>query len=300
MLKTPYEKIIDESKIGEVENHVTINELYKMAESENLPPSEIKDNYKKKALVIIDYQNDFVSPKGALPVNGAVDDVKRLTKYIYDHIGEISAIYMTYDSHHYAMIFHPMAWGDAKGTHVGPFTVITKEKVDKGEIVPLMNPPKQLEYLDELEKTGKVLTIWPYHCIMGTTGWNIENQTMNMVCFYEAVRRKWINKLVKGLYPFSEMYGAIKPEVQNGDGNMNIAWLKNFNSFDEIEITGEARDFCLYESVKQICEFFENDPITLKKISVLLNASSCIGSESETNAKYDALVQKYGISLKNI
>ena len=67
---------------------------------------------KKIALIIIDPQNDFCSPRGSLFVPGADEDNERLGEFILANSLEIDQIIVTLDSHYVIDISHPKFWVD--------------------------------------------------------------------------------------------------------------------------------------------------------------------------------------------
>ena len=307
MAQTKLEEIVSLDLVGQMQNMQTTEKIRKLAETETEVKSvysSINDDKKKRrALILIDEQNDFISPQGALPVAGAVEDTKKLISHIYNNIDEYTEIFLTLDTHDTHSIFHPIAWGVGKGgtTEAPPFTEVSVEKVQSGEIIPRLNPAKQIDYIKALEETSKKkLIIWPYHCIVGTVGHAIENQLMHMITFFELARKSNVHKIVKGSSRYTEHYGAIRAEVDPTGTSLCDSWLKNFGRFESIDITGQAKDYCLYETVKQICEYFEGQDDILKKINVLENTSSVIGDANESSALYQELVNKYGITMKTI
>ena len=298
MLKIPYEKIIDENYIGKEINPIDSQNIFKLAFEYS---KEINYENGNINLLIIDAQRDFIDiEKGALPVKGAIEDIKRIIRFIYNNIESISDIYITLDTHKYDSIFHSIMWKDKNNNLIKPFTEITFDKIKNNEIMPIYNEDIQIEYIKSLEKQGsKNLIIWPYHCIYGTDGWLIEKQLSNMLLFFEVYRKKHINKILKGEYSFSEMYGVLRPEVINDNAkNYDISWIYNLKSSDKIYICGEAKDFCVYESVKQLCDVYDSN--VANTIHVMMNCCSTIGDEYECNNKYKLLSNKYGIKLINV
>lgn len=252
----------------------------------------LNKNY-NKALVIIDPQNDFVSSLGSLYVRKSDVMIGDLIKYIYENMDNIDKILVTLDSHYRNSIFFPMAWMKPNGERVEDFTVIDKNS----DVIPTMFPDGQKEYLEYLESIGEKLTIWPYHCIIGTPGHCIENQLNQMLVAYEIYRDREVEKVMKGMSRECEQYGAVKSRNSCVD-----EWAKRLLKYDTIEICGEARDFCVYETVKQLCECYsemvkEGLP---KKIRVLYNLTDVIGDEQECEKKYSELVDKYGINIVNV
>ena len=301
-LNIPYEKIVNEDYIGKETNPINQQEIYSLAQQYS---NDIIGNFKDEgiSLLIVDPQRDFVDiEKGALPVKGATEDLKRIIRFIYDNISKLSSIYVTLDTHRYDSIFHPIMWEDYNGNTVSPFTEITLEKIKNDEIIPIYDECIQTDYVKKLKwQNSQNLMIWPYHCIYGTDGWLIDKQLSNMLLFFEASRKMYINKILKGQDNFSEMYGVIRPEVLTEyTKEYDISWVYDIGNSDKIYICGEAKDYCVYESVRQFCEVYCNDRDVTETINVMMNCCSAIGDNAQSDKKYEALSNEHGIKLINI
>lgn len=294
MSKLEYSKIVSTKHIGEQENPINLAELLVQMGEENYSPAS--SDKEKILLLCIDYQNDFV--KGSLPVTGAVEDIARVTKFIYDNMEKITSIACSIDTHDPFQIFHPAMWVKKDGTSVSPFTLIQKEDIDSGEYTPVFSPLKAIKYTEELKKQGKkTLYTWPYHCLQGTFGGALENQFSNMVYAHSVARKSVMKKLVKGNNPFSEMYGIIKPEYDEKNF-INLDFLNFLEQFDKILIAGEAKSHCVLESIDQILNYFANKPAVTQKIHILEDTMSSIQSfEAGTEAKFAEFKAKFNVNL---
>ena len=153
------------------------------------------------------------------------------------------------------------------------------------------------DYVEHLEKDGKkTLCVWSYHCIQGTTGCALENQFSNMIYFHSVAKKSVVQRLVKGQDPLSEMYGVIKPEYDT-NGYINLDFLNKIEKFDKVIIGGEARDYCVYESLNQMFEHYKNNAETLKKIYVLEDCMSAIGNPSDVDKMYADLQSQYHFNI---
>lgn len=294
-MKTRYEQIVDVAKIGQ-RSVTNMNAILTMAEQERFPASV--DDSPKRLLLAIDVQNDFIEG-GALPVPGSIGDVERITRFIYNNMGGISRIMCSLDTHTPHQIFHPCWWVNPKNhEHPKPLTIITYDDISKDVWQALQKPTISNEYVKKLEKSGKKnLCIWPYHCIAGTDGANLENEFVKMVYFH-SVARKCKNPMIqKGTDPYSEMYGIIKPEYSKNNF-LNTQVLTAIENYDEIYVVGEAASHCLMESVKQIAEHFANRPEVIQKITILEDCTSPIKDfESYTKAAFMNFKNSYGIKF---
>lgn len=297
-MKTNYSEIVNTNYIGSIENPISLNEILKKANEENLEPA---DNDKERNMFLaIDVQQDFME-NGALGVPGAHGDVERMTTFIYNNMEKISKIAISIDTHIPHQIFHPCWWINKDGKNPDPYTVITSEALDSGDYLAVIAPHASREYVQHLEQDAKkALCIWPYHCLQGTTGCALENQFANMVYFHSVAKKTVTYPLVKGQDPLSEMYGIIKPEYDT-KGYMNLEFLNALKKYNKIIIAGEAKSHCVLESIKQILEWCATDsPETLNKIFILEDCMSCIpGFEDVTAQTFDEFKNKYHVNLVN-
>ena len=296
-MKTKFEEIVNVNAIGKAENPISLNEILKKANDEQLTPS--KQNKERVLFVGIDVQQDFMD-NGALGVPGAHGDVERMTRFIYNNMDKISNIAVSIDTHTPHQIFHPCWWIDENGNNTAPYTPITLSDLDSGKWRAVINPMASRDYVEHLEKDGKkTLCVWSYHCIQGTIGCALENQFSNMIYFHSVAKRYAFQPIVKGQDPLSEMYGIIKPEYDT-KGYINIKFLNKIEQYDKIVIAGEAKSHCVMESIKQILEHYETRPEVTKKIYILDDCMSIIpGFEDATAQAFDEFKTKYHVNLAN-
>ena len=294
-MKTKYENIVNVNAIGKAENPISLNDILKMANDEQLTPSQY--NKERVLFLGIDVQQDFMD-NGALGVPGAHGDVARMTRFIYDNMDKISNIAVSIDTHIPQQIFHPCWWIDENGNNPAPYTPITLADLDSGKWKAVINPKASRDYVEHLEQDGKkTLCIWSYHCIQGTTGCALENQFSNMVYFHSVAKKMAAKRLVKGQDPLSEMYGIIKPEYDK-KGFVNLDFLNALEKYDKIIIGGEARSHCCMESIKQILEHYASRPEITKKIYLLNDCMSDIpGFEQATADAFDEFKNKYHVNI---
>lgn len=293
-MNTQYSEIINVNSIGKTDNPISLNEILRLANNEKLTPAH--QNNEKVLFLAIDVQQDFMD-NGALGVPGAHGDVERMTHFIYDNMDKITNIAVSIDTHTPHQIFHPCWWIDEDGNNPGPATPITLADLDSGKWRAVINPSKSRDYVEHLEKDGKkTLVVWPYHCIQGTTGCALENQFANMVYFHSVAKKTVVQRLVKGQDPLSEMYGIIKPEYDTKN-YINLDFLNKMESYDKIVISGEARDFCVYESLKQMLAHYVNNTEVLKKVFVLEDCMSAIGAPADVDKMYADLQSQYKFNI---
>jgi len=231
-------------------------------------------------LLIIDPQEDFCNPDGSLFVPGAGEDCIR-TAAMMERLGKtIDKIYVTFDSHRQYQIFHPMFWMKADGTPVNPFDLITNADVKNSDITPV--DPNMLDwclsYTKALEDGGRYpLVIWPYHCLIGTPGWNVNPEIMNAILDWEKLTYRMYNPITKGSNFKTEHYSAVKAEVEVPEDpttHLNQKGIiEPLENADIIAICGQARSHCVANTVRDIMSNF-SDPVFIKKLYILEDAMS--------------------------
>jgi nicotinamidase-related amidase len=217
-------------------------------------------NTKKKenVLLVIDAQNDFCDPKGALPVTGADRDMERLSKFILGNIDNLDHIMLTQDSHRPVDIAHVTWWKDQNGNQVNPFQQITLADMDAGRFTPNFDPIWSRQYLETLEKQGEYPHIaWPIHCEIGTWGHNFYPILHDAVNAW-AVKKGGINgveMVTKGTNPRTEHFGAFHAQVQIPNAPETqpaINLLSKLQEYRNVYLAGEAKSHCVGSSLKQM------------------------------------------------
>ena len=294
-MNTQYNQIVNVSSIGKTDNPISLNEILRLANNEQLTPAH--QNQEKVLFLGIDVQQDFMD-NGALGVPGAHGDVERMTKFIYDNMDKITNIAVSIDTHTPHQIFHPCWWIDENGENPGPATPITLADLDSGKWRAVIKPSESRDYVEHLEKDGKkTLVVWPYHCIQGTTGCALENQFSNMIYFHSVAKKTVVQRLVKGQDPLSEMYGIIKPEYDTKN-YVNLDFLNKMENYDKIVIAGEASSHCVLESIKQMLEHYKNNLEVTKKVYILEDCMSCIpGFEDATEKAFEDFKKNYQVNI---
>ena len=294
-MKTAFEEIVSVEHIGKEANPFQLGALLAKACAEELPRAS--EDKVRTTLLCVDMQRDFMEG-GPLGVAGSLGDTERLTRFIYKNMTKITEIAASLDTHSPRQIFHQCWWRGADGQMPAPFTVITAKDVKEGRWHPLYEKEKSEEYLEYLETAGqKKLVIWPYHCIAGTAGFALENQFSNMIHFFSAAREAGLKKIVKGTLPATEFYGIVSPEYDPGGSYANRELLDGLKRCDKLVIAGEARDYCVAQSVLQICEAMEKEK-KRPEIFIMEDCMSCVGSDTAAvAAAYGAWADKFSFRI---
>lgn len=233
------------------------------------------------AVVLVDYQHDFVDPSGTLYVPGSEVDVARFLTWFYANAHRITTIYASLDTHIPFQIFYSSWWINPRtGEHPQPFTVITGQDVDNRAWVPLLEPEWSLHYVHELqEKARKDLMIWPYHTMQGTLGHMLVSPISEAIAWHSAARQTQPVYIEKGLTTRTEFYGIFGAEVldpQSPESNLNVPLLDAVMRHDRVYIAGEAKSHCVLETERQIVDQYRGQPDMLHKLYFLKDCTSSV------------------------
>jgi nicotinamidase-related amidase len=272
------------------------DEAHRWAQQHTLHPAA--DDDFKIALVLIDVQNTFCLPDFELFVGGrsgtgAVDDNRRLCEFIYRHLGRITRIYATLDTHQAAQIFHPLLLIDADGNPPPPMTLISAEDVRQGKW--RFNPQmaaslgisaeygqRHLEhYTTELARRGKYdLTIWPYHAMLGGIGHALVPAVEEAIFFHTVARASQADFEIKGEHPLTEHYSAVGPEINTDPNGQPLAarnpkFLQAVQHFDAVLIAGQAKSHCVAWTIADLlADILSLDAALARKVYLLEDCTS--------------------------
>ena len=228
---------------------------------------------KRIGLLLIDVQNTFCLPDFELFVGGesgtgAIEDNIKLCRFIYHHLGSITEIIPTMDSHTAMQIFHPIFWINAAGQHPEPATTISMAEVQQG--VWQVNPDlahlqgnsllaeHALHYVQKLNEDGKYpLTIWPYHSMLGGIGHALVSAIEEAIFFHSIARKSPTNFQLKGDNPLTENYSVLSPEVLEDAKGQTIAGkntklIQKLINFDALIVAGQAKSHCVAWTVENL------------------------------------------------
>lgn len=305
-LKTKYEDIVNVDDIGQMVP-MNLNTILELAAKEKIRPSA--EDGKRVLLLLVDPQNDFCAEKGALPVwPGAKRDIENLTRFIYNNCEGITTIMASLDTHTPMQIFHPVMWQDADGNAPAPFTLITEDDIQANKYRCVHgNPVEVAKCLKALKAANTPLIIWPYHCLVGTSGWSIESELAKMIQFHSTVKVSNPVIVTKGTDTYSEMFGIIEPEY-NPNNTVKFEILNLIAdiggggkaNYDEVYIGGEASSHCVLRTCQQILDRFKDNQDVLSRITVLTDCMSpVVGFEQQAVDGLEELKKQYGIRLAN-
>ncbi|WP_028323837.1 cysteine hydrolase family protein [Desulfatirhabdium butyrativorans] len=254
----------------------------------------------KTCLLIVDPQNDFCNPKGSLFVPGADQDAVRLGAMIDRVRHKLNTIKVTMDSHHRLHVAHPIFWRDPAGNHPSPFTIITKEDVREGRWMPFDTAlnTRALDYTEQLEQNGRYqLCIWPEHCLMGTWGQVVVDPVRQAILRWEE-RPAVVQWLAKGSNIYTEHYSVVQadvPDPADPHTELNMAFLKDLQSYDVIGFTGEALSHCVANTGRDIVANFATRYI--RKIHLITDCSSSVSGFAHIAESFLSDMKSIGMQL---
>ncbi len=245
------------------------------------------------AVILVDYQHDFVDPAGTLSVPGAQDDVARFLTWFYANADTITTVYASLDTHLPYHIFYSSWWHNPQtGEHPEPFTVITEEDVLSHVWEPVSQAEQEWSrlYVHRLrQEARKDLMIWPYHTMQGTLGHMLSAPISEAIAWHSAARSAEPVYIVKGLTPRTEYYGIVGAEIPVSlESDLNTALLATVLAYDRVYIAGEAKSHCVLETERQIARFCQNRPELLQRVYAL---KDCTSSVQHPVIDFDALAE---------
>jgi nicotinamidase-related amidase len=296
----PIPSFFNPQKVGEVWRvpyQKRATEAKAWAEEYNITPAA--QDRTRICLLAIDIQNTFCIPEFELFVGGrsgtgAVDDNVRLCEFIYRNLYVITQIASTMDTHTVMQIFHPVFWINDAGEHPSPNSMISLDDVERG--VWKVNPAVTynlakgdyselqqyaLHYVKQLSEHSKyLLTIWPYHSMLGGIGHALVSAVEEAAFFHNIARNSQTNFEIKGDNPLTENYSVLQPEVlEDSKGNpiaqKNTRFLQNLLDFDAVIIAGQAKSHCVAWTIEDLLtDIKARDPNLAKKVYLLEDCTS--------------------------
>ncbi len=251
-------------------------------------------------LLLVDVQNTFCIPGFELFVggrsgNGAVEDNRRLSAFIYRNLHRITSIAPTMDTHQAVQIFHNIFLVDEKGRHPEPYTLVSAADIESGRWRFNQTLSAGLGIRDEdgqaflhhytrtLANAGKYsLTVWPYHAMLGGIGHALVPAVEEAVFFHSICRFAQPDFQVKGDNPLTENYSVLRPEVLDGpDGGVvaakNRELIRRLVNFDALVVAGQAQSHCVAWTVEDLlAESQARDTGLARRVYLLEDCTSAV------------------------
>ena len=262
----------------------------------------------KICILDIDSQYDFSFLEGSLYVagqsgTGAIDAHRNFVRFVYQNLYRITQITCTMDSHLPIQVFFPTAHVRADGSSPEPNTIISAEEYRAGKYRANPFVAKELGadptwlthqwryYCEELEKEDPVtgeskyqLFLWPFHCLIGSTGHPLVGLVQEARMFHSFVRSAANIVQIKGGSPFTEHYSIFQPEVQTLWDNRpipgvqkNVHLITSLLEADVVIIVGLADTHCVRRSIDDFDnEIKAQDPNLAQKVYIMRDCSASV------------------------
>ncbi len=258
------------------------------------------------------------TPKGgALYVPGSAQDTTRACRFILDNLARITTIAPSLDTHQVFQIFHADFWAHSEsGAPPPPFTVMASA-TEASEVVghhpdgssapyrARRSPELAAAYPAALEEVGAApLTIWPYHCRLGSTHHALMPILSEVQLFHSIARDTPARFDMKGQRPLTESYGVVGDEVAQLQGvpvgeKARPGYIEALLEYEQIVVFGQALSHCVKATVDQIAAAFSAiDPALLQRITVLSDCCSPVSpipgfeGDPESPLNFPAVGQK--------
>jgi len=266
------------------------------AKQQKIEPS-VRDRF-RMCLLSVDVQNTFCIPGFELYVGGrtgtgAVDDNRRLCEFIYRHLGVITEICPTMDTHQALQIFHALFLINDQGEHPAPFTLISEQDILNGiwKFNPLvryslgMDEARAQQYLLHYTRRLKQgerydLTVWPYHAMLGGIGYALVSAVEEAIFFHTIARYSQADFQVKGNNPWTENYSVLGPEVLEDVhakpiAQRNTHFIEKLLQFDAVIIAGQAKSHCVAWTIDDLLrDMLIRDKALASKVYLLQDCTS--------------------------
>lgn len=254
----------------------------------------------RHALVIIDPQNDFCDPRGALYVPGADEDMQRLAHYIRVHGKDYTNVYISMDCHDKVAIFHPKYWVDAEGNHPAPFSIVTREDLESGAWTPssrgnMIFTKRTYELMSR--KGENAIMIWPEHCVVSTWGNMIYPTLHRAVDEWCDTTGNSVRYIFKGESPYHEEFSIFDgPDGVCLNDRATEELLARLTMCASVDFVGEAISHCVIESVMSYVDFIGTRTLGKHEVSLLTDCTSPVTGFDR--AECEARMAARGVQLK--
>ena len=243
--------------------------------------SPAAEDDEKVLLLLVDPQVDFIHTDGALSVPGAVDDTRRTIEWLFENIDRVTTIAASLDTHLPMQIFYESWWIDGEGNHPAPYTLISAQDINAGKWQPTVEEEWSITYVKQLEQAAKkVLTIWPYHTMLGTPGHAITPALYEAIVYHSAARQTEPILLEKGSIPRTEHYSILEPEVKVDDeplGTLNMELINLIGTYDLVYMAGQAKSHCVLETAGSLVNYYSSNRAELiNRWRMLIDCTSSV------------------------
>lgn len=231
----------------------------------------------------------FPTGGGSLHVPGSGADTTRAAAFLLRNLERITAIRPSLDTHRVHQVFHADFWRDETGAPPPPFTVMEVQgesvlgRLPDGSARPFtarLDPALGLAYCRALAEQGAApLSIWPYHCRLGSTHHALMPLLSEVQLFWAIARQAADPVDLKGQQTWTESYGIVGDEVESlagqrvGDSE-RPGYIDALLHYDRVVLFGQALSHCVRATVDQIAAAFTARGAALSRLVVLQDCCS--------------------------
>jgi len=122
-----------------------------------------------------------------------------------------------------------------------------------------------ISYIKKLNQTGHVHMIWPRHCIQGTAGARVHpilDKQLKAWSFLNNKRVEYVRKGSNNKVEHFSMFKACVSDPKDKKSGLNKALLNKIMQYKEIDVCGEAMDYCVLESLKDLYKYMHDRKYT--------------------------------------
>jgi nicotinamidase-related amidase len=203
-----------------------------------------------------------------------------------------------------------MFWVDQVGNNPAPFTLITANDVRTGKWIPTHylsqgDRQKLMDYTGKLEANGRYsLVIWPPHCLVGSSGMNVQEEVFQAFLAWEQESKRPVNYVNKGYNPFTEHYSVIQadvPDPADASTQPNLNLIRVIDDASKkpntvVLIGGQALSHCVANSVTDLATHMD---LTGKKIVLVRDWCSNVPGFEQLGDDFLAKLPGLGIEILN-
>jgi nicotinamidase/pyrazinamidase len=240
---------------------------------------------KKKVLLIIDPQNDFIEG-GSLEVKGGKRALDNLTSHLEKHAQDYDKILVSLDTHNLTNLGFPDNWTGPEVKKLIPGALFPVDSIG-----PKLRPRNYYTADEDIRTIMKQpgFMCWPPHCIKGTRGWLIYSPLESILL---SLGDK-VTFQTKGEDDARDNYSLF----HYGDGGLTKV-AQEFKLWDlkyddpDIYVSGLAMDFCVLETVKSLQEICRNGVY-----NIMINMTASIRDSETVSELYKGLKKKVNIQI---
>ena len=158
------------------------------------------------------------------------------------------------------------------------------------------------KYCDALEHSNKQsLVIWPYHCLIGSSGHNVRDVILDALHSWTEKYGKNVQYVMKGQNKLTEHYSALAADVpveEDKNTMLNVDLMLKFESGTKIVVCGQAKSHCVNHTVRDIIQNLKNKA-DASKIILLEDAMSSVSGFDAVSEQFIDYTKEAGVQISS-